>query len=780
MDGSTKASQYCSIGTTDDIQQLVADVSDQRDGTSLLLKTRSVVVRLARQGFFNKPWIIFPIFLGGNHWCVVGLLHAIYLNMPQERTFTAYFIYDSLKRTSRAGDAYTMETKGIFNFVACANEIFGIPGFTRDDAIAEKMQDPVAFPKIYFHKEDYIMQGDGHSCGVYATLVMLEMALVHCRKYRTASDFDQVSDTEIAIAKGDMFCLFRDKSNRDAEMIDDTPSLSREILDSVRLQTTILWNRLGIVMWGQPDYGNVSRKSNGFAPVVAELFETCIWKNANCNKDEIAEYLIKKELDAKAIEALLTQKEGFDIDKMETEVSTYDELCAAFPNRENIDDDNTSVQTDGSHVVQGHGDWNDGDLEPFLRGNDSGLDPTIGRNEWEEADLLPLEKLLEVSKKGLKRKIDQIDPSELSNGVVDSKSPENPEPSEPDSPQQVGTDRPNEGANEDGLTPKRCGYILDDVVSAIKSIDGQMFCVKLKKYHETYDLPRKWVIDNYGVEKMQEIVEQPESDFVDMQHPVYVTLDTRQVMKIRWVTRLNPREARSKNATDSYFLGMYKDRKGERLEEKYVNDMFRDDFIQHVIQCGNEGDPQFIVIPPGRPRIEAPLSCKRTVSAPVVKYQQNKAPTCLFYSFASALYYMGLEQPAKAVASIPRSVLNDASLCWRALIFTMQAECGWLVPHRIQTACFDPRVDQSEYPTAITLRGKDGSVQHAVTTVGRWIFDASCTHALPLTTESLNYCCSIDAFEGEYDCVYHGYRFKENENIKQKSLKLPKLKRNYI
>ena len=180
-------------------------------------------------------------------------------------------------------------------------------------------------------------------------------------------------------------------------------------------------------------------------------------------------------------------------------------------------------------------------------------------------------------------------------------------------------------------------------------------------------------------------------------------------MKIRWVTRLNPHEAQSRNPIKAYFLGMYKDRNGERLEEKYVHDMFTSEFVRNVVERGNAGDCRFVDIPPGRPRM-TPLQTKESgVVQPLIKYEQKGEQTCLFSSFASALYFMGLEGPAKAVAMIPKCVLKDSLLCWKALRHTMQTECPWLEQHGLKTALFDPIGDVSNYPMAMTYVARTGA-----------------------------------------------------------------------
>ncbi len=43
--------------------------------------------------------------------------------------------------------------------------------------------------------------------------------------------------------------------------------------------------------------------------------------------------------------------------------------------------------------------------------------------------------------------------------------------------------------------------------------------------------------------------------------------------------------------------------------------------------------------------------------------------------------------------------------------------------------------------TVVVPTGENGQVSHAVTIVGKWIFDANEIQALPLTQESLDICC---------------------------------------
>jgi hypothetical protein len=84
----------------------------------------------------------------------------------------------------------------------------------------------------------------------------------------------------------------------------------------------------------------------------------------------------------------------------------------------------------------------------------------------------------------------------------------------------------------------------------------------------------------------------------------------------------------------------------------------------------------------------------------------------------------------------------------------------------------------SEYPTVLTLEALDGGTQHAITVVGKLIFDSNCERALPLNMNSLDYCCSTDKLKGTFYRVFKGYRFMEPIEKKHKVLDLLKKKYN--
>ena len=61
-------------------------------------------------------------------------------------------------------------------------------------------------------------------------------------------------------------------------------------------------------------------------------------------------------------------------------------------------------------------------------------------------------------------------------------------------------------------------------------------------------------------------------------------------------------------------------------------------------------------------------------------------------------------------------------------------------------------------PTTVQLEGLDRGVGHAVTIVGKWIFDATMTHAMLLTHEVLDLCCLSNKTQVSFRCVRRAVR----------------------
>ena len=250
-------------------------------------------------------------------------------------------------------------------------------------------------------------------------------------------------------------------------------------------------------------------------------------------------------------------------------------------------------------------------------------------------------------------------------------------------------------------------------------------------------------------------------DFLDLGvSNVKVQLDNRQIQKLKYV------EATSAKV-ESYFCGVLSDGEVKRLDDKFVHENFPEAFVARVVEEGTKkeqtGKHKFFHVPPGAPRT-MDGSDKLDSRYPKCEYMQEGAFTCLFSSFASALHYLGIRDTAQVVASAANSFSSNSEggfENWKALLRIMEKECRWLEPRKLFGSTFDILNDVSEYPAVVSLEAEDGGTQHAITVVGRIIFDSNCQRGLPLTRESLNYCCSSDEMKGVYKKVYTGYRFSE-------------------
>ena len=131
-------------------------------------------------------------------------------------------------------------------------------------------------------------------------------------------------------------------------------------------------------------------------------------------------------------------------------------------------------------------------------------------------------------------------------------------------------------------------------------------------------------------------------------------------------------------------------------------------------------------------------------------------------SAASALVFVGETKAALAVAArIPISLAHDNPMALlHDVLNSKQVKTVKVVEvfkrGRLDLLSGDP----SPHPTTVQLLGEDGGVGHAVTIVGRWIFDATLSHALPLSRASLDDCCSSAQGRVAYRGVERAVRYR--------------------
>jgi len=129
---------------------------------------------------------------------------------------------------------------------------------------------------------------------------------------------------------------------------------------------------------------------------------------------------------------------------------------------------------------------------------------------------------------------------------------------------------------------------------------------------------------------------------------------------------------------------------------------------------------------------------------PSISFQQGDKELCMFYSFASALKYMGLTRVAAMVRDqAARSLRLDTLIERTSLLETtikryqpdLFVEGSWSLFHQGK---LDLVNNQQKAPTLAVLMSVDGAVNHAVTVFDKWIFDANEERAMPICKEALN------------------------------------------
>ena len=252
------------IATLDDKGRLVVTLNKNKkhvvlglpegkvDKNRMFETCHTLVDRMKRRGFFDKPWILIPLNFGDYHWAFVALLNMTYIGSPQDKKFSGFLYYDSFKpQLSRTKAIAVLHNKGILNMICYANLVCGNPVLDSTN-IRDMLLDPKVFPKLEIPKEDFVEQHDGCNCGLFVFLNMMDISLVHSFKYQKKDDFQEVEDPETGqvtyyLHQGEWYKLFsvrKPPGTRPLRPSKNDGEYMFTFFSSVREQLLCLWNRI--------------------------------------------------------------------------------------------------------------------------------------------------------------------------------------------------------------------------------------------------------------------------------------------------------------------------------------------------------------------------------------------------------------------------------------------------------------------------------------------------------------------------------------------------------
>jgi hypothetical protein len=324
---------------------------------------------------------------------------------------------------------------------------------------------------------------------------------------------------------------------------------------------------------------------------------------------------------------------------------------------------------------------------------------------------------------------------------------------------------------------------LDATINQFYSIDGLRyipsskshgraghFVARLVPYGDEVYLTRDWVLQNFRSEVIHTVLHKASQDVKDHfvtinKGEAKVAIETLDVISIKAVCQLH---SAAHTTPQIKFFGMDAQRRVRELEDKFVEDNFTKEFIDHVTYDALKDNRRFVRIPPGAPAPRPTDPGFDFLKVPV-SYQQHGTSTCLLHSLASALHYIGYYDTAKKLVEAAKDYAADTSLgpfCWDKLREVMKSDFPWLNQVKLPTN-YDLVGLQSDYLTVVTLTTQAGGVNHAVTLFRDMIFDSTCNYALPLTYKSLDFCCSTEQRPSKFCGIHHGFCFQQDQKDKK-------------
>lgn len=191
--------------------------------------------------------------------------------------------------------------------------------------------------------------------------------------------------------------------------------------------------------------------------------------------------------------------------------------------------------------------------------------------------------------------------------------------------------------------------------------------------------------------------------------------------------------------------------KAHTLTPAFVQAKYSAGFCKQVMMLGSTNHKKYINISPGKDKCYRKLP-ELALEAPSIHYLQGENQrSCLTFSFASALHYVGAKQIVSEVYCMSdKEIKKHITLI---LFCSMMQTQSCPLNFKLLELSYNILENAEDALVIAVLCGKDGKRDHCVTVYGRWIFDLNIEHAFPLTRASLDTCCSLKDTEDKFDHV---------------------------
>ncbi len=252
-------------------------------------------------------------------------------------------------------------------------------------------------------------------------------------------------------------------------------------------------------------------------------------------------------------------------------------------------------------------------------------------------------------------------------------------------------------------------------------------------------------------------------DFIgDFSHPQYYYYDMRQFTKRYFVHCVSTQiSGLYFDETKNKFFGLCKKEKTNHdsfvhhieLEDDWVEENFRQEFLELVKKKSKKDQRKFIKLPIGKAKPISSPECN--LKNPFIQFLQNGKDNCVFASIASTLAYMGFQQLARYVMKYEEEFVKTqfTNNTYGSVLGTLNFKIGTFKirdfnkKYRLARIRDPDKFDLIENATNnpnilyhVVLVGSDGSENHCVCVYNNFIFVGNYTHAWSLKQSSLNEC----------------------------------------